>query len=102
MSSQQLQFLNLRNIPARLTAEESVLKTPSDTDAAYSRLVAACAIFAANRTGANRAELQAILVNAGIDIQGVNSFQADIQKLQEASVTNLQALSGLGHDDFYI
>jgi uncharacterized lipoprotein NlpE involved in copper resistance len=90
MSSQQLQFLNLRNIPARLTAEESVLKTPSDTDAAYSRLVAACAIFAANRTGANRAELQAILVNAGI------------QKLQEASVTNLQALSGLGHDDFYI
>jgi hypothetical protein len=74
---------------------QSVLKTPSDTDTAYSRLVAACATFAANRTGANRAELQAILVNAGIDIEGVNSFQADIQKLQEASVTNLQALSGL-------
>lgn len=73
----------------------SVLKNLADADLAWSKIVAACATFAADRTGATRLELQRSLVAAGIDIQAVSSYRADIEKLKALSANGLRALSGL-------
>ena len=73
----------------------TVLKTPADADAAWDRLVQACATYGANHSGANRPEFQRILLSAGIDMDAVRSYHADIEKLRHLSAKSLHALSFL-------
>ena len=74
---------------------QTIVRTAVDADVAWSKIVAACASFAATRTGATRRELQQILTVAGIDIQAVSSYRADIEKLKALSATGIAALSSL-------
>jgi len=74
---------------------QSVLKNPAEVDLAWSKIIAACATFAANRTGATRAELQRLLIAAGIDIKASNSYRADIEKLKNLSANSIRSLATL-------
>lgn len=73
----------------------SVIRDPTQADAAWNCIVQACAGFAANRTGARRQELQQILIAAGIDLRAIRSYRADIEKLANWSNTSLQSLASL-------
>jgi hypothetical protein len=73
----------------------TVLKTATDADLAWSQLVLACAAYAASRTGANRSDLQRVLISSGIDLKSPRSYRPDIEKLKHLSLSTLQNLSSL-------
>jgi hypothetical protein len=73
----------------------SVLVEPTQAQSAWNMLVAACAGFASNRTGADRKQLQDLLLNAGISLKAVRSYRDDIAKLKEYSLSIGELLSDL-------
>ena len=71
----------------------SVLHNPAEADVAWDCIVQACAGYSANRSGATRRDLQLVLTSAGIDLQAVRSYRADVEKLTNWSNNSLRTLS---------
>lgn len=80
---------------AKLLLRTVVLRTPTQADTAWASLIAACAEFAAGRSGADRPGLQQLLLHAGIDLQAVRSYPNDIERLRAYSQTTADALANL-------
>jgi len=73
----------------------TVLRNSSQVDAAWNTLIQASAEFAQRRGGAERKDLQRILINAGIDLQSSPSYRKDIERLHEYTRMTLDLVSGL-------
>ena len=72
-----------------------VLRDPTQSQLAWHTIVQACANYASNRRGADRPNLQHLLLQAGIAIKAPPSFRNDIECLQQTTRSTLEALSGL-------
>ena len=72
-----------------------VLRDPAQADSAWSTLVQACAHLAESHSGADRAELQQILLRAGFERKVAHSYQADVERLRRISEKNEETLSDL-------
>ncbi len=75
----------------------AVLQDPVQADMAWAKLISLCSCFAAERSGADRLQLQQELLAAGINLKGPRSYQNDIERLSEYSAMPLQALAQLAH-----
>lgn len=73
----------------------NVLVDPGQTQTAWNTLITACAGFASDRTGANRQQLQHLLLDVGILLKAVRSYREDIAKLTEYSLSVSELLSDL-------
>jgi hypothetical protein len=73
----------------------SVLLRAEDSESVWRIIVSACAQFSQQRSGAGRSDFQKLILNTGIDIRAVNSFQSDIERLQQYSVSTFDLLSHL-------
>jgi hypothetical protein len=73
----------------------SILHDKSQAELAWNTLVQACASFAASSGGADRPSLQRLLLDAGIHLQAVHSYQTDIRTLRAHSDTTVTLLSDL-------
>lgn len=71
----------------------TVLGDPKQTDLAWSQLIAQCAVFAARRSGTDRAGLQQKLQAVGIHLNVPRDYRNDIQRLKEYSAISIDALS---------
>lgn len=80
---------------AKNLLRSTVLRNSSDTDAAWSVLVQACANFARSRSGGDRSILQKILLDANIDLNAPPSYLNDIQRLRQYSAATLDQLKDL-------
>jgi signal recognition particle GTPase len=72
----------------------SIINNPAQAGDAWNKLVSACAYYAKNRSGADRALLQQRLTTS-VEIKVPRSYRSDIEKLRQHSATTLQALSDL-------
>lgn len=75
----------------------TVLCNPEQAEMAWALLIALCAAFAAGRSGTDRAGLQQVLLDAGIDIQASRSYRDDIERLRTYSRTTADFLAHLAH-----
>jgi hypothetical protein len=80
---------------AKNLLRSAVLRNPDQADQAWGTLVALCAGYAAQRSGADRATLQRELLNAGFDFKAPRSYEEDIKRLQRHSQQTLDALAHL-------
>ena len=80
---------------AKNLLRSEVLRDPDQADQAWSHLVALCANYAANGSGADRAIFQRELLDAGFDIKIPRSFEADINRLRSQSRQTSKALDHL-------
>jgi KaiC/GvpD/RAD55 family RecA-like ATPase len=71
----------------------TVLRDPKQTDLAWSQLIAQSAVFAARRSGTDRAGLQQKLQAVGIHLNVPRDYRNDIQRLKEYSAISIDALS---------
>lgn len=71
----------------------TVLSDPKQTDLAWSQLIAQSAVFAARRSGTDRAGLQQKLQAVGIHLNVPRDYRNDIQRLKEYSAISIDALS---------
>jgi len=77
---------------AKLLLRAAVLVDPTQADAAWNTLIAATANYAQNSQRADRAALQRVLTDAGIEIKAARSFQDDIGRLQKHTAATLSDL----------
>lgn len=70
---------------AKTLLRTSVLQNPEQADAAWNTLIQACALWASQRNGGSREDLQLHLQQAGIALKAPHSFREDIERLQEYS-----------------
>ncbi len=75
----------------------AVVHDPGQADATWAQLITSCARFAVERSGADRRELQQILLNAGIMLQAVRSYRSDIERVKWISQKTCQSLATLSH-----
>jgi len=80
---------------AKILLRTAVLGNPDRANMAWAQLVNLCSRFAAEQSGANRLQLQQELLKVGIELNAPRSYQIDIERLREYSVTTLQALAYL-------
>jgi hypothetical protein len=76
---------------AQMVLRTSVLVEPNQARVAWNTLVTASGEFASNRTGADRQQLQGILLRAGIPVRAVRSYREDLARLRlySDSISNL-------------
>ena len=77
---------------ARQLLRQSVTAQPADADAAWAVLIEHCARMAADRSGANRDQLQMHLLSHNIRLRTVIDFDEDIARLRQASAMTLASL----------
>ncbi len=80
---------------ARGLLRSAVLRDPDHVDTAWSRLISFCADLAAERSGVARLDLQRSLLQAGLQLKTLRSYQDDIEKLREYSAITFAALAPL-------
>ncbi len=80
---------------AKQLLSASVVRDPAEVDSAWALLLRACAGFAATRSGADRRQLQHILLDARIEIQAVRSYREDIERLRNHSGLVLASMARL-------
>lgn len=80
---------------AKNLLRQAVLSTPDEAEVAWPRLITLCSGFAVQRSGANRENFQRELLNAGLSLKSLQSFQDDIRKLREYSTITFKGLSHL-------
>ncbi|GIX08262.1 MAG: hypothetical protein KatS3mg115_2665 [Candidatus Poribacteria bacterium] len=74
---------------------QAVLTNPDEAEVAWAKLIESCASFAAHRSGADRLALQSELLNAGLPLKVLRSYQNDVEKLRRYSETTVDALAHL-------
>ena len=72
-----------------------ILPDPTRSQLAWRTIVQACAHYASNREGADRSDLQQLLLQAGIAINAPHSFRSDIERLRQTTHSTFEALSEL-------
>ena len=72
-----------------------VLRNHQDAAAAWSALVDACAHMAETHSGADRASLQRILLNAGFELNVPFSYRSDMEQLRRTTARTKEILSDL-------
>jgi len=82
---------------AKNLLRSAVLRNPDAADLAWDTLVTLCASHATQRSGADRATLQRELMNAGLELKILASYEKDIEKLRKYSKQTLIALENLVH-----
>ena len=75
--------------------QNTVLKSPTDSTAAWKSIFEACATFAADRTGTTRRQLQDRLVAESIDLRVPTSYREDVQILKRHSELTLSTIEPL-------
>ncbi|MGV8174815.1 MAG: hypothetical protein ACP5OU_03855, partial [Methanothrix sp.] len=73
----------------------TILRDPEKSDVAWTQLINLCAGFAAQRSGADRRNLQRALLKVGIELQSAKSYRNDIEKLKEQSRLIFESLAYL-------
>lgn len=77
---------------AKQLLRAAILVYPTQADAAWNTLIAATANYAQNSQRADRAALQRVLTDAGIEISPARSFQDDVRRLQKHTAATLRDL----------
>jgi len=80
---------------AKDTLRHSVLRDPTQADAAWNTLLASIASSATRHSGANRTGLQQVLLLARIELQGPQSYRQAISQLQAHTQHTLAMLSSV-------
>jgi hypothetical protein len=80
---------------AQQILRSSILKTPSDVDAAWNILIQACTNLSRLRSGSDRVGLQKIPIESGISIYGPISYKEDVVALLGQTDTTLRLLRDL-------
>jgi len=80
---------------AHAVLRTTVLVEPSQADLAWNTLITKCGQFASDHAGADRQQLQAMLLGAGIPIKATPSYRQDTAKLKEYSNSVSSLLSDL-------
>jgi len=75
----------------------AVLREPAQADVAWNTLVTACERLAATKSGMNRAQLQKLLLDSGINIQATRSYRVDIDRLKAYSILTSRILNDLAN-----
>ena len=70
---------------AKTLLRTSVIRNPEQADAAWSTLIKTCALWASQRNGGAREDLQRTLLQAGIALKALRSYRDDIERLKEHS-----------------
>lgn len=80
---------------AKDNLRRSVLANPTEANAAWDCLISHATGLAAHGWGATRADLQQVLVTAGITLKVPRSYQPDIERLRASTSRSLQLLEPL-------
>ena len=80
---------------AKQTLKVAILRDPDQADSAWSQLVTTCSTLASGRSGMNRPELQARLMDHDIRLQIHRSYRADIDRLRAHSESTSRGLKQL-------
>lgn len=80
---------------AKALLRQTILRNPTQADAAWAKLIEACSGFAQHRSGANRIEFQEILLGAGFDLHAARSYRDSIEKLKGYSTRTTALLADL-------
>jgi hypothetical protein len=70
---------------AKAILRTSVLQNPEQADAAWNTLIQTCALWASQRNGGVREDLQRVLLQAGIALKAPRSYREDIERLKKHS-----------------
>ena len=73
----------------------AVLHDPGQADTAWALLIAACARYAAGRSGTDRPGLQRVLLDAGIALHAPRSYRDNIERLRAHSWTTVDRIAHL-------
>jgi hypothetical protein len=82
-------------LQARDMLSTAVLRAPRQGEAAWRLLIASCARFATERSGADRDALQRILLDTGLELRAPRGYREDIERLKAYSRTTANALADL-------
>jgi hypothetical protein len=77
---------------AKNMLRQAVLADPDDADQAWALLLRECASLASGRRGATRNQLQRILTDAGLSVQTLRSYRADVHRLRAHAESTVAAL----------
>ncbi|MBL8190653.1 MAG: hypothetical protein JNK38_21720 [Acidobacteria bacterium] len=70
---------------AKAILRTSVLQNPEQADTAWNTLIQTCALWASQRNGGAREDLQQVLLQAGIVLNAPRSYREDIERLKDHS-----------------
>ena len=73
----------------------SILKTATDADVAWTTLISHCADLARSRGGSDRNKLQTVLLKTRINLKIPNSFREDVERMKEYTNLTLASVSPL-------
>lgn len=80
---------------AKSCLRTTILRDPSQADAAWSKLIAFCESLAAERSGAGRTQIQQVLLHAGIELRAARSYRDDIEQMKRHSETVARLVADL-------
>jgi hypothetical protein len=80
---------------AKALLRTSVLQNPEQADAAWNTLIQTCTVWASQRNGGAREDLQQSLLKVGIALKAPRSYRDDIEQLKEHSERTFELLRPL-------
>lgn len=84
-----------QEIEAKSLLKSSIIRDNKEAESAWNTIIQICAALAKNRSGADRSQLQKGLLNKGIDLKASPSYQKDIERLKEYSISTINQLADL-------